>query len=189
MIAVTTPLRTAAALLDFQMWCWGQDIVHPDGNLLRARTERRRPDGGRGGSHYRATLAGGCAIVLWGFAVLVDDASAPPVVLRRHGFSPRLLDRDRVRWPITRPEQLPRGTPPRSDADRLSVRRALSGLARWIAAYERDIADRLGPGWRQECARRRPRALRHRLRCAPDALAEAWDAMALEHRDSPPLRS
>jgi len=184
----TVDSRAATALLDFQMWCWGQDIVHPAGNVLSAHAVRWRPEGGRGSSHYRVSLGESRTLVLWGFAVMIDAASSPLVVLRRHGFAPRVLDRGRLRWPVTRPEELPRGAPPRTAPDRLAVATALADVATWVAGYEQDVRALLGPTWRRECARRRPRQLRHRLPCDPDALGEAWDALAQAHRlTSPPV--
>jgi len=175
--SVVSP-RAAAALLDFQMWCWGQDIVRPEGNLLLGHAERWRPDGGRGSSHYRVRLDASRALILWGFAVAVDSPNAPYVVLRRHGFTPRVLDRERVKWPIARPEALPRGERPRSAAEAALVHEALAAAVGWITEYERGVRTSVGAAWRQECLRRRPRELRRRLRCAPDALVEAWSDLA-----------
>ncbi|MGI9240306.1 MAG: hypothetical protein ACR2RV_05865 [Verrucomicrobiales bacterium] len=54
-------------LLGQQMYFWGQDVVHPRGNLLREHGfERRRSEGLQGTSCYRKCLGGGGYVELHG---------------------------------------------------------------------------------------------------------------------------
>lgn len=60
-------LRDFAALLEQQMFFWGQDVKHPDGNLLcRYGFERRESKGLKGTSCYRKACAGEAFIELHG---------------------------------------------------------------------------------------------------------------------------
>ncbi|MBM5812676.1 MAG: hypothetical protein FJ191_12050 [Gammaproteobacteria bacterium] len=172
-------VRGAAALLDFQMWCWGQDVHQVAGNqLLAAGLMRVRPPAGeRGSTMYQTPLPGGRTLCLWGFAVavLVDDGQC--LLLKRHGFALRLVPATRFPTPLWKPTALPRGQLPRASSCRETVRGHFVALAEWIAAYEDGVCTRLGTTWRHECASRRPREQRRRLAVQPDMLSHAWCAL------------
>jgi len=169
-------VRGASALLDFQMWCWGQDVHHDAGNqLLAAGLMRVRPPAGEHGSTmYQTPLPGGRTLCLWGFAVgvLVDDGQC--LLLKRHGFALRIVPTTRFPTPLWKPTALPRGQLACKRDCRETVRSHFVALAEWIAAYEDGICTQLGTAWRLECASRRPREQRHRLAVRPDMLSHAW---------------
>lgn len=169
-------VRGASALLDFQMWCWGQDVHHDAGNqLLAAGLMRVRPPAGEHGSTmYQTPLPGGRTLCLWGFAVgvLVDDGQC--LLLKRHGFALRIVPTTRFPTPLWKPTALPRGQLARERNCRETVCGHFVALAEWIAAYEDGICMQLGTAWRLECASRRPREQRHRLAVRPDMLSHAW---------------
>jgi hypothetical protein len=168
--------RAAAAVLDFQMWCWGQDVHHPAGNqLLAAGLTRVRPPAGiHGSTLYQTALPGNRTLCLWGFAVGVLVPDGRCLLLKRHGFALRLVPAGRFPAPLWEPTALPRGQVPREAACSETVRAHFAVLAEWIADYEHDVCARLGSAWRHECAHRRPREQRHRLPVQPDLLAESW---------------
>jgi len=173
-------VRTAAALFDFQMWCWGQDVHHERGNLLLAGgLERVRPPVGEDGSTlYRALLPSGDELLLWGFALVCTGAATPALLLKRHSFTLRAVEPARLPLPLWRPTQLPRGNLVRDPQTVQLFSARFRAAAAWIAAYERGVVATVGAEWRHECARRRPRAVRHRVPAAPERLAEAWDGLA-----------
>ena len=63
------------ALLYQQLWCWGQDICHPGGNVLRRygflAQRPAHPD--RGGTAYVLDACPERTLVLWGFGVFYGD--------------------------------------------------------------------------------------------------------------------
>jgi hypothetical protein len=172
--------RSAAAVLDFQMWCWGQDVHHPDGNLLLAAglVRHRPPAGEEGSTCYRVALPSGAEVLLWGFGVVCRTAGESALVLKRHAFALRLVPAARLTDAFWRPTQLPRGALVRSVSEAALVRARFAELTAWMAGYERRTIAAVGAAWRHECARRRPRAQRHRLPVAPDTLADAWERIA-----------
>jgi hypothetical protein len=178
-LTAVTSVRGAAAVLDFQMWCWGQDVLHPAGNqLLAASLTRVRPPAGRSGSTlYQTALPGGRTLCLWGFAVGVLVPEEPCLVLKRHSFALRLVSADRFPVPLWQPTALPRGQLARQPVERETARAHFVALAEWIATYEQTIGARLGRAWRFACADRRPRQFRHRLPARPDQLAQSWLAL------------
>ena len=63
--------RFAAALLDQQMWCWGCDIRHGEGNVLLQYgfSRWRPPEGTLGSTAYQLEAPPSRQVVLWGFGV------------------------------------------------------------------------------------------------------------------------
>jgi hypothetical protein len=168
--------RGAAAVLDFQMWCWGQDVHHPAGNQLLAAglTRVRPPAGVHGSTLYQTALPEGRTLCLWGFAigVLVPDESC--LLLKRHGFALRLVPAARFPTPLWQPTALPMGHLPRDDGERHLALARFAMLADWMAGYEASVQRCFGAHWRHVCAARRPRGQRHRLPVPPDTLAQTW---------------
>ncbi len=177
--ALATTPRHAAALLDFQFWCWGQDIVRPQGNLLMAAgaTRTRAPQRDRA-TRYDLAWTGAIRISLWGFAAVVHPEDGPALVLPRHRWAPRLAPFEPLGHEVLRPGHLPEGTVPRTETDWLRARALLASFAHWTAEYEALVRTQAGLDWRRTCAARRPRALRRRLRLDPISLVEAWQAIA-----------
>jgi len=172
--------RVLCALTDFQLWCLGQDIRHPSGNLLLAygATRMRAPEGSEGSTRYRLPTAATTELLLWGFALVVRGPGTRPTVLRRHQRSLRLLPATFCSASVWRPEQLPRGSSLRDDLDRTAALKGLLTLSVQLIAYEQWVLERIGPAWRQECHRRMPRAKQLRTPGHPDQLADSWALIA-----------
>lgn len=85
-------LNQAIALLSQQCWCWGRDILRPQGNwLLETGFERfRPPEKYRDrGSVYQMLLPDDRLIILRGFGVLFGQIEFGGVYLPRFEFTPR----------------------------------------------------------------------------------------------------
>jgi hypothetical protein len=132
----------ARLLLDQQMWCWGRDIVEPQGNLLSAfggayhscplvpKTSSRYEWIGPG---RRSTES--VQVVLWAFGLIYAEGDRS-VYVRRHGFDPKLcLERIDIsgHWS---PDGLTAWRAPRSPAATACCRELIAGLCAWIAQYE-----------------------------------------------------
>ncbi len=141
-------------LLHTQMWCWGRDILAPEGNLLLdygfQQSRPRRKD--QGATCYLLKQDDVC-IALWGFGIFYSRLNLGSVFLKRYEFEPRysrsseepanvwsvdgILKRFR-RSPLSRPQGW-RTT--------LLWGEALD----WIANYEAWIRDLMVEGYREEC--------------------------------------
>lgn len=169
------------ALLDAQLWCLGQDILHADGNLLAAYGARRWREGltDRQPSSYRHDRASGERVALWGYGLWLGDATVGAgCFVRRKQFVPVLTD---DAWPgaaaFVRDDRPGRRPTTAAERDRLAA--LLCHLARWCGDYERWVAATQPASWRRECELRRPRATRRRGRLAPaDSLVAGWDRLA-----------
>lgn len=132
-------LREGKLLLDQQCWCWGQDIRHPEGNLLlEGGFIRERHPTERDLSRYAQP-----PVVLWAFGLFFEG-----LWLLRQDFKVRLAPAETppdiwtVRdatliWPTTEDE-----------GERLRER--LTRACAWIASYEESIP----LTWRTETLRR-----------------------------------
>jgi hypothetical protein len=172
--------RRGAALLDQQMWCWGQDVRRPEGNaLLRYGLERHPPpEGERGASAYSGQAGPGCRVVLWAFGLFYGDDDAGGLYLRRYALAPTWAPAAELPLPLWDPEQLPPSRPPRGAEERARVRVLLSGALAWVAGYERWAIGALGPEHRERCVAAWPRAV-----VPAGDMAEAWAALAEACRD------
>lgn len=168
--------RVLCALADFQLWCLGQDIRHPNGNLLLAygASRVRAPEGSEGSTRYVIPAAAPTELLLWGFALVVRESGNRPTVLRRHQRTLRLLPASFCAETVWRPEHLPRGVSPRVEPERIAVHRGLEVLAQQLITYERWLRKQVGAAWRNECHRRMPRAKQLRSPGQPELLAESW---------------
>ncbi len=175
------------SLLDAQLWCLGQDILHAEGNLLAAFGGVRHRDGLHAGqpSCYRLVPpdGGSLRVCAWGYGLWLGDLEAGDgCFVRRKGFAPVLTSAD---WPWAgafgrddRP-----GRRPRSAAESARLATLVAALAEWCAGYERWIAGTVAPGWRATCESRRPRGRRRGAGHRPAAtLAEGWGALRADCR-------
>jgi hypothetical protein len=175
--------RTLRALVDFQLWCLGQDIRHADGNLLLSygAARERPPAGIEGSSRYSIAGPDASVLILWGFGLVLSTSDAPPIMLRRHQRNARLLPARFCAADVWQPDDLPRGVAARDDAQRRTVACGLAALAAQLVEYERWVRRQLGPDWRQTCHARMPRAKRVRTPGDPSLLAESWSGLPCDH--------
>jgi len=176
---MTLPLdvtRLGTELLDHQLWSWGLDVGHDDGNLLvrYGFTRLRTPSRDEGSSAYCLALPNGRHLTLWGFGVLWSVEGEGGVFLRRHTFAPRLTPLVALTEPLWRLDQLPALHLARGHADGERVARAVGELAHWIATYEEWVVGALGIAWRISGTFKRPRRVRRRLTVRPEQYPSAW---------------
>lgn len=144
--------RDAVVLLSQQCWCWGQDVIRPDGNwLVEIGFERHPPppELSNCSSVYLLRLPEGCNVVLRGFGVFYGRRGVGGVFLPRFEFSPRFSEEASLRsppWDETELTRLP--APTSHDRDRCLA--LLLELIDWIQQYESQVADRLGVAYREQ---------------------------------------
>jgi hypothetical protein len=163
------------ALLDQQLWCWGRDIRHPGGNVLRRygflAQRPAHPD--RGSTAYVLDSCAERTLVLWGFGVFCGDAAGGGLFLKRYEYTPRLTAQHLPPWVLWHPGHLPPGRDPESSDDRIRLQGLYTDALEWIASYERWVAERFGLAYRRRCVAGWARAL-----IPADAMAATWDALA-----------
>jgi CxxC-x17-CxxC domain-containing protein len=146
--AVDTPraiLQIGVQLLNQQCWLWGQDVRHPDGDLLQRYgfSKHRRPATMVGSHGYRLDRPDGVAVVLWGFGMFYG----PPergIFLARHGFTP-LVVAPLPHPPPTLPGEL------QCEPCTATDQPLLTALVGWVVAYERWVLQTCGMEYRRRC--------------------------------------
>lgn len=139
--------------VDRQMWCFGRDVHHPEGNLLVALGFTRVPSRVPGRpSEYRRRI-GPCMVRLWGFAAVVVPPCGPALVVRRLDRGARVMCRAAASDPLITRDALGELATPATGADRAVVARWLPWALRLLARYERAVAGAAGAAWRTRTQR------------------------------------
>ncbi|MFA8019263.1 hypothetical protein [Bremerella cremea] len=144
--------RRASDLFQQQCWCWGRDVLRPEGNWLREiGFSQIKPPPERtdcSSSVYQLSLAGGRCVVLRGFGAFYGEHSLGGIFISRNTFAPRYLRQAMLDSPPWSDTDLPPSPVSTIDNRQRSVRLTL-GMIEWIAQYETDVASRLGLAYRE----------------------------------------
>ena len=145
--------RLGKALLTQQCWCWGQDVRHPEGNLLlRYGFERQRPPQGESGATtYWLRLLPNSFVALWGFGLWYGEAERGAIFVGRFDFAPRFSAEYALPLPVWLPAQLGEVAVPASTHERRLARELLQRSLNWVATYEQWAMDNTGLEYRRRC--------------------------------------
>ena len=144
-------LAQAASLLSQQVWCWGRDIVRPEGNwLLQIGFDRIEPPAGREkcASVYTLAMPHGRCVVLRGFGVFYGDGQRGGIFLPRYEFQPRYTIHATLDCPPWSRADLPTLNPPTAPQQQACATLTLD-LIDWIWHYEVNILEQLGIEYRR----------------------------------------
>ena len=103
-------LKHAEGLLSQQIWCWGCDIMRPEGNwLIEIGFKRIEPPDNRSDcpSVYSLELPRGQCIVLRGFGVFFGDPEYGSIFVPRYEFQPKYTTQPALDCPPWSDEDLP----------------------------------------------------------------------------------
>lgn len=146
------PLAHAVSLLSQQIWCWGRDILRPDGNwLLEIGFTRLDPPAEleECSSVYTLKLVGGQSLILRGFGVFFSDLERGAIFLPRYEFQPKYTRQASLTRPPWSAGDLPNLRAPTS-GERYACASLTLELLDWIRTYEVNILDKLGIEYRRE---------------------------------------
>ncbi len=146
------PLAYAVGLLSQQVWCWGRDVLRPEGNwLLEIGFTRIEPPAEREdcSSVYSLELPGGQTLILRGFGVLFCDLQRGAVFLPRYEFQPRYTPYATLNCVPWGSGDLPNFRSPAVD-ERYACASLTWQLIDWIRSYEVNVLERLGIEYRRE---------------------------------------
>lgn len=145
--------RHAVALLDQQMWCWGQDVRHAGKNgLVDFGFERFPPPHGiQAGSCYRWCDSCGRRVALWGFGMFYGCACRGGIFLRRYRFAQTLTLSEQWPDPCWRVGEFPTIALPDSQEDWQRATSLLIDALDWIANYEGWATSTMGTSHRERC--------------------------------------
>lgn len=145
-------VQRAICLLSQQCWCWGRDILRPEGNwLLEVGFERLEPPEklkGRG-SVYQLLLPDDRQLILRGFGVFFGQLGVGGVFLPRFEFIPRYTKLSKLDSPPWTTDHLPT-LQPLDQGNRSDCARLTHDLVDWFAAYEASVIEWLGVAYRDK---------------------------------------
>ncbi len=144
-------IKHAVGLLSQQIWCWGRDILRPEGNwLIDIGFDRKEPPDKRQecASVYSLELPRGRCLVLRGFGVFYGDQQHGGVFLPRYEFFPKYTTKATLESPPWSDVDLPALSSP-TDSQQTSCKALASDLIDWIRAYEMNIVEVLGADYRR----------------------------------------
>lgn len=145
--------RFAEKLLDQQLWCWGRDILSPNGNLLMDRgfeRHREKDSDSKKSTCYRLD-DGERHVALWGFGIFYGERELGGLFIRRFGFSPVWYVGGVLKLGIHAPQKLPPSSRPKGTDEWARAHELSSRMMEWIADYESELLESVGLEYRQEC--------------------------------------
>ena len=178
-------IRRAVDLLSQQIWCWGQDILRPEGNwLIETGFDRLAApaDNERCSSVYSLELPQRRRVVLRGFGVFFGDDELGGVFLRRYEFRPEYTAQATLERPPWSCDDLPPLSAP-TKAQRDGAIALTLALIKWVRDYEACVAERLGIGYRQATLDRWKNNKRPVIRA--EEMADAWRSLGVAVADDP----
>lgn len=152
----SSAIEQAVGLLSQQTWCWGQDVLRPEGNwLIESGFAKLKPPEDRKdcSSVYALQLPQERCVVLRGFGVFYGDQARGGVFLPRYEFQPKYTEHAKLNCPPWSGSDLPElGSP--TDWRRSACAALTLELLDWIRGYEVNIVERLGIDYRRQTLHR-----------------------------------
>ena len=174
--------------MEQQLWCWGRDVEHPDGNLLMAfGFERHRgliiddPP-----TCYRLDQDQ-LHVSLWGFGMFFGRRDLGGLFLDRFDFCPKWAPVESLSLAIHWPDELPVFARPRGRPQWQRARKLWKSSLLWIADYETWMRSIVGLAYRRECVKTWLRPF-----VPAEKIAPAWrflSRQSWEHQAQPPSQA
>lgn len=125
------------ATLEKQLWCLGQDIRRPEGNLMMEYGfERNRPGTNVMGSSAYSLNDGTTQVVVWGWGIAIAEAGKGALWIRRNNFDPQWSPIEEIPSTVFRPEDLPRSMVPSTPEEEGHALHLFQTLCSTLAKYE-----------------------------------------------------
>ena len=147
-----TVRRFGGRMMEQQVWCWGRDIEHSDGNLLiDFGFERHRDRGILDRSTCYRLDCDRLHVSLWGFGMFFGNRKFGGLYLDRFDFCPRWAPVESLSLAIHWPEELPAFARPQGSLQWQYAHRLWKSSLLWIANYESWVRSTVGLAYRREC--------------------------------------
>lgn len=157
-----------------QLWCWGQDIEYPDGNLLmQFGFNQHRDQAKLKRSTYYQFDDEELHICMWGFGMFFWRRDLGGLFLGRLDFFPKWAPLESLPLGIHKFADLPSFGRPSGREQWLCARKLWQSLLQWIARYERWLLTTVGIQYRRECVESWLRPI-----VRADQMARAWQFLS-----------
>ena len=150
--------RNFERLINLQMWCFGCDIGKAPGNILTefGFSRTRPPAGTHGSTHYAMACDSRYSLHLWGFGMVIADATMA-LYLKRFQRAPHIFEGRFDTSNIFKPHDLPSWYEPRTTIQKQMARRLLHRLCKQVFGYENYLVRRELSSYRRACVATAPR--------------------------------
>ena len=141
----------AITLLSQEIWCWGRDILRPEGNwLLEVGFRQHEPPESRKecSSVYSLELPDERVVVLRGFGAFYGDSRLGGIFMPRYEFRPLYTKHSKLKKQPWLKADLPELSTP-TELHRANCAALTLDLIDWIRSYEVNVAEILGIEYRQ----------------------------------------
>ena len=147
-----TVRRFGGKLMEQQVWCWGRDVEHPDGNLLIdfGFDRYRDRDTDDRSTCYRLERDQ-LHVSLWGFGMFFGNRELGGLYLDRFDFCPKWAPVESLSLAIHWPDELPAFARPQGRLQWNCARKLWKASLLWIANYEAWIRSTVGLSYRRDC--------------------------------------
>ena len=144
--------RFGGRLMEQQVWCWGRDVDHPDGNLLmRFGFERHRDNTTDARSTCYRLDQDQLHVSLWGFGMFFGRRDLGGLYLDRFDFCPKWAPIESLSLVIHWPDELPLFARPQGRPQWERARELWKSSLFWIANYEAWVRSTAGLAYRRKC--------------------------------------
>ena len=170
-------LARGVDLLSQQIWCWGRDILRPEGNVLLEQGFERLiapPEKANKKNIYALSLASGRTVILRGFGIVYIDERFGSIFVPRYELVPRFAPQEDSPLLPWSGDDLEGHVPPVAE-ERGQRIQMLADLIDWVIAYERDLIAVAGIDYRSQSLQRWDNGKR-RVFPAPSMVPE-WQAL------------
>lgn len=125
------------AAIERQLWCLGQDIRRPEGNLLiEYGFERNRPGVSVMGSSAYSLDDGSTQLTVWGWGIAIAKEGQGALWIRRNNFEPQWSPIEKMPSTVFRPEDLPRSVAPSTTIEEAGALELFHALCDTLTKYE-----------------------------------------------------
>lgn len=129
--------RTAVALIDQQMWCWGCDVRRTEGNLLLIYGAEKRPSPQPGyHSAYTFHLQNNTVLNLWGWGIWIARTGLGSLLISRSQFRVRYTNDVYFKPDAWRERHLPLTSNTKCTEERQKAFDLLFSAMHWAGTYE-----------------------------------------------------
>lgn len=144
--------RFGGKLMEQQLWCWGRDVEHPNGNLLiKFGFERHRDCNTEDRSTCYRLDQDQLHVSLWGFGMFFGQRELGGIYLNRFDFCPYWAPIESISLAIHWPDELPVFARPNGKSQWQRARKVWKSCLLWIAQYETWVRSNVGTAYRREC--------------------------------------
>ncbi len=144
--------RFGGKLMEQQVWCWGRDIEHPNGNLLmRFGFQQHRDCSPDDRSTCYRLDQNHLHVSLWGFGMFFGRRDLGGLYLDRFHFCPKWAPVESLSLAIHWPGELPVFARPQGRSQWQRARKLWKSLLLWMANYESWVRSTVGLTYRREC--------------------------------------